>query len=57
MAKLTHAKDPDFALRGSYRVLKPGGHLVLHEYEHDVEDDECHAWKVMFKLGTLLIHL
>ena len=34
METLTHANDADLALSEFFRVLKPGGDLVLHEYEH-----------------------
>ncbi|KAI3395793.1 hypothetical protein diail_876 [Diaporthe ilicicola] len=33
METLVHATDLDKVLRGFYRVLKPGGRLVEHEYE------------------------
>lgn len=33
METLVHATDLDTVLRGFYRVLKPGGRLVEHEYE------------------------
>ena len=35
METLSHATDFERALKELYRVLKPGGHLVLFEYEHD----------------------
>lgn len=34
METLMHASDPAAALAGFYRVLRPGGRLVLHESEH-----------------------
>lgn len=33
METLVHATDLEAVLRGFYRVLKPGGRLVEHEYE------------------------
>lgn len=34
METLLHASDHDAVLEGFYRVLKPGGRLVVHESEH-----------------------
>ncbi|KAL2157860.1 hypothetical protein VTH06DRAFT_4913 [Thermothelomyces fergusii] len=36
---LTHATNPEAVLAGFYRILRPGGRVVLHEYDHmaDVE--------------------
>ncbi|SPO03129.1 related to ERG6 S-adenosyl-methionine delta-24-sterol-c-methyltransferase [Cephalotrichum gorgonifer] len=34
METLLHATDPAAALAGFFRVLRPGGRLVLHESEH-----------------------
>ena len=35
METLAHATDPERALGQFYKVLKPGGSLVLYEYDHD----------------------
>jgi len=34
METLVHATDPESVLAGFYRVLKPGGHIALFEYDH-----------------------
>ncbi|KAL2782627.1 S-adenosyl-L-methionine-dependent methyltransferase [Aspergillus keveii] len=34
-----HATDPEAVLAGFFRVLKPGGRLAMHEYDHDVPAD------------------
>ncbi|KAL2192791.1 S-adenosyl-L-methionine-dependent methyltransferase [Corynascus similis CBS 632.67] len=36
---LTHSTDPETVLAGFHRILRPGGRVVLHEYDHmaDVE--------------------
>ena len=34
METIVHASDPDKAFAEFYRVLKPGGHLAMNEYEH-----------------------
>ncbi|KAH0538781.1 hypothetical protein FGG08_004669 [Glutinoglossum americanum] len=34
METFVHANDPEKALSEFYRVLKPGGSLALHEYDH-----------------------
>lgn len=40
METLVHATDLDAVLAGFYRVLRPGGHIAMHEYEHeDVGDN------------------
>ena len=53
METLVHASDPDLALSEFFRVLKPGGDLVLHEYEHDVEDHQSSAWKSLVRICHL----
>lgn len=37
---LVHATDPSAVLAGFLRTLKPGGHIVMHEYEQDLSQDE-----------------
>ncbi|KAL8831298.1 MAG: hypothetical protein Q9170_005356 [Blastenia crenularia] len=34
METLVHSSDPDKAVSEIYRVVKPGGHVVFHEYDH-----------------------
>jgi len=34
METFVHATDPELALRGFFRVLKPGGSIALYEYDH-----------------------
>lgn len=40
METLVHATDPDVVLAGFYRILKPGGKVVLHEYDNRLDDPE-----------------
>lgn len=40
METLVHTTDPKAALSGFYRILKPGGRLVEHEYETRVTTAE-----------------
>lgn len=35
METLVHSTDPLQVLREFFRLLKPGGHIALHEYDHD----------------------
>jgi sterol 24-C-methyltransferase len=51
METLTHANDADLALSEFFRALKPGGLLVLHEYEHGIEDRQSFVWKTMVRLS------
>lgn len=49
METLVHATDLDKALRGFFRILRPGGRLVGHEYETRVlasEETGALAWDV-----------
>ncbi|KAE8555502.1 hypothetical protein EYB25_000199 [Talaromyces marneffei] len=36
METFVHATDPEAVLDGFYRILRPGGHLALFEYDHVV---------------------
>ncbi|KAI0870119.1 S-adenosyl-L-methionine-dependent methyltransferase, partial [Hypoxylon argillaceum] len=40
METFVHATDPAQVLRGFFRVLKPGGRVVLHEYDNVLEETE-----------------
>lgn len=39
METIVHATDPKAVLKGFFRVLKPGGSLVLFEYAHSIPQD------------------
>ncbi|KAK2602009.1 hypothetical protein QQS21_004435 [Conoideocrella luteorostrata] len=41
METLVHATEPLEAVKGFYRILRPGGHVAMHEYDHDYESDEA----------------
>ncbi|KZZ91172.1 hypothetical protein AAL_06913 [Moelleriella libera RCEF 2490] len=40
METLVHATDPLTVLKGFYHILKPGGHLAMHDYDHFYELNE-----------------
>lgn len=40
METFVHATDPETALAGFHRILRPGGRLVLFEYDHSVGVEE-----------------
>ncbi|TQS33725.1 hypothetical protein Golomagni_05919, partial [Golovinomyces magnicellulatus] len=40
METLVHATNPEQAVAGFYRILRPGGHIVLHEYDLTYENDD-----------------
>lgn len=40
METFVHATNPEQALAGFYRVLRPGGRLVMHEYDLTYDDDD-----------------
>ncbi|KAI9787798.1 MAG: hypothetical protein M1816_007446 [Peltula sp. TS41687] len=40
METLVHSPDPERALAEFFRVLRPGGHIALFEYDHDDGDGE-----------------
>ena len=56
METLVHSDDADQAIQEFYRVLKPGGVLVLHEYEQSGESGQKKAWNALV-LVTELGHL
>ncbi|KAL4914436.1 S-adenosyl-L-methionine-dependent methyltransferase [Aspergillus aurantiobrunneus] len=39
MESFIHAPDPETALARFFQVLRPGGHLSLFEYDHEIHDD------------------
>ncbi|KAI1112546.1 S-adenosyl-L-methionine-dependent methyltransferase [Nemania sp. NC0429] len=41
METFVHATDPEGVLRGFFRVLKPGGRIAMHEYDHMLEEVEA----------------
>jgi SAM-dependent methyltransferase len=47
---LHHAKDPRVLLQEAYRVLKPGGKLVMRELGGAEEDPELHYKSFLFNL-------
>ncbi|OAQ61094.1 methyltransferase type 11 [Pochonia chlamydosporia 170] len=40
METFVHATDPLQVLEGFHRLLRPGGRLAMHEYDHDYESDQ-----------------
>ncbi|KAL4746065.1 hypothetical protein BDW72DRAFT_185701 [Aspergillus terricola var. indicus] len=38
METFVHATDPEAVLAGFSRILKPGGHLSLFEYDHELDE-------------------
>lgn len=52
METLVHASDPDKAIRELYRVLKPGGVVVLSEYEHDIDETKPFALAALTTVNT-----
>jgi len=41
METFVHATDPEAVLKGFFRILRPGGHLSLFEYDHSFESEEA----------------
>ncbi|KAB8222575.1 S-adenosyl-L-methionine-dependent methyltransferase [Aspergillus novoparasiticus] len=39
METFVHATDPEAVLAGFFHVLRPGGHLSMFEYGHELSDD------------------
>jgi sterol 24-C-methyltransferase len=39
METFVHATDPEAVLAGFYHVLRPGGHLSLFEYDHELSNN------------------
>jgi len=40
METFVHASDPTSVLRGFYRILRPGGHIAMFEYDHNFLEGE-----------------
>ncbi|KAK9443931.1 Methyltransferase type 11, partial [Metarhizium majus ARSEF 297] len=40
METFVHATEPHQVLKGFHRVLRPGGRIVMHEYDHDDDSGE-----------------
>ncbi|KAJ5501541.1 hypothetical protein N7453_006358 [Penicillium expansum] len=51
METLVHATDPKAVLEGFMRILKPGGSLVLYEYEHMIPKDAHEATKLFAQVN------
>jgi ubiquinone/menaquinone biosynthesis C-methylase UbiE len=51
METLVHATDPSEVVKGFYLILRPGGHIAMHEYDHNYESDEV-IGKTLAKLMT-----
>ncbi|BDD58589.1 hypothetical protein MPDQ_007143 [Monascus purpureus] len=43
METFVHATEPEAVLAGFFRILRPGGHLSLFEYDHELNDDSPKA--------------
>jgi sterol 24-C-methyltransferase len=43
METFVHATNPEAVLAGFFRILRPGGHIALFEYDHSFETDESVA--------------
>ncbi|KAL4782033.1 S-adenosyl-L-methionine-dependent methyltransferase [Aspergillus varians] len=39
METFVHATDPEAVLAGVFRILQPGGHLSLFEYDHELSEE------------------
>ncbi|KAH9895396.1 S-adenosyl-L-methionine-dependent methyltransferase [Xylariomycetidae sp. FL2044] len=39
METFVHATEPEAVLRGFYRILRPGGHIAMFEYDHNLLED------------------
>lgn len=56
METFVHATDPETALAGFYRVLKPGGRLVLFEYDHAMGVEDHVPRKVVEEMDLVNTH-
>ena len=48
-----HATDPETVLAGFYRILRPGGRLVLHEYDNEMGVDPNYPQHVADELSRI----
>lgn len=59
METLVHAMEPEQAVAGFYRILRPGGRIVLHEFDYNIESEEAvepvlvQAMKQMSEYGAM----
>ncbi|KAF1835367.1 S-adenosyl-L-methionine-dependent methyltransferase [Decorospora gaudefroyi] len=53
---LVHAADPLTVLAGFLRQLKPGGRIVLHEYEQDIQEEDRKAMAIVNEGFSMPMH-
>lgn len=57
METLVHATEPEAAISEFYRVIRPGGSLVLYEYDHIGYSNQTNAssssWQTINKLAAM----
>ncbi len=53
METFVYATDPEAAVAGFYRILRPGGRLVLFEYDHKIGLEEHSPQQVRMRLESL----
>ncbi|OAL07717.1 S-adenosyl-L-methionine-dependent methyltransferase [Phaeosphaeriaceae sp. SRC1lsM3a] len=53
---LVHAADPMAVLSGFMRQLKPGGRIVMHEYEQNIPEEDKAAMKIVNEGFSMPMH-